>query len=218
MLTSAIDAIAREATLFAALCFLVGGLDDLLVDLVYLGRRIAGLLAQHRGSAAEHPAMHGPVPAGRIILFVPAWDESAVISRMLRAALARFAHDNYALYVGTYPNDAATIGEVARVACADARVRLVINDHPGPTTKADCLNALWRALLRDEAAEGFTTRAVVLHDAEDVVHPHEIALYARWIGHYDAVQLPVLPLPHPRSRFIAGHYCDEFAEANWALA
>ena len=33
---SAIDAVAREAMLFAAIGFLIGGIDDLLVDLVFL--------------------------------------------------------------------------------------------------------------------------------------------------------------------------------------
>ena len=28
------------------------------------------------------------------------------------------------------------------------------------------------------------------------------------------IQLPVLPLPDPHSRWISGHYCDEFAEAH----
>ncbi len=88
---------------------------------------------------------------------------------------------------------------------------------PGPTTKADCLNALWRALLRDEAAEGFTATGIALHDAEDIVHPLELQVYARWLQDCATVQLPVLPLPHPPSRFVAGHYCDEFAEPNWAL-
>src|SRR5690606_21983622 len=66
----------------------------------------------------------------------------------------------------------------------------------------------------DEAAEGATVTAVALHDAEDVVHPLELRVYAQWLRRYAAVQIPVLPLPHPRSRFVAGHYLDEFAEAH----
>ncbi len=99
------------------------------------------------------------------------------------------------------------------VAAVDARVRLVIGAAAGPTTKADCLNTIWRALLRDEAVEG-PVAAVVLHDAEDVVHPAELRVFAGHLGSHAAVQIPVLPLPHPRSRFVAGHYCDEFAEAH----
>jgi adsorption protein B len=206
-LIAALDAVAREATLFAALWFVVGGIDDLLVDLIYAVRRL-------RGGREVLPALEGAVPAGRIAIFVPAWDESAVIGRMLRAALARFDHPDYRIYVGTYPNDPATIGAVAEVALEDARVRLVIGPRPGGTTKADCLNTLWRALLRDEAAEGFTASAVALHDAEDVVHPLELRVYAHALIGHAAVQLPVLPLAHAHSRFFAGHYLDEFAESH----
>ena len=84
---------------------------------------------------------------------------------------------------------------------------------PVTTTKADCLNTLWRALLRDEA-HGWCPRAIVLHDAEDVVHREELALFDRLIGHYDAVQLPVLPLIDRRARLVSGHYADEFSEAH----
>lgn len=206
-LIAVLDAAAREATLFAALWFVVGGLDDLLVDLIYALRRL-------RGRPEQLPALDGPVPPGRIAVFVPAWDESAVIGGMLRTALARFDHPDYRLYVGTYPNDPATIMAVAAVALEDARVRLVIGPRPGGTTKADCLNTLWRALLRDEAAEGVTASAVVLHDAEDVVHPLELRVYAHGLLRHAAVQLPVLPLAHAGSRFFAGHYLDEFAESH----
>ncbi|MDV3458374.1 glycosyl transferase family protein [Sphingomonas sp. HF-S4] len=210
MLITAIDVVARESTLFAALWFLIGGIDDLLVDIIYIARRISiGL----RGSSPL-PSAVSSVPPGRIVVFVAAWQEAGVIGRMLRAALTRFEHDDYHIYVGTYPNDPATISAVAEVAEKDARIRLVIGGVPGPTTKADCLNALWRALLRDEAAEGFATLGVALHDAEDIVHPLELQVYARWLQACATVQLPVIPLPHPQSRFVAGHYCDEFAEAH----
>jgi len=214
VLITAIDAIAREATLFAAIWFLVGGVDDLLVDLIYLARRVRLGLAGPPPHALLSPESVEPIPPGRIAVFVAAWDESQVIGRMLRAALGRFDHADYAIYVGTYPNDPATIAAVAEVAEKDSRIRLVIGGTPGPTTKADCLNALWRALLRDEAAEGLPALGVVLHDAEDIVHALELRVFAQWLQHCSAVQLPVLPLPHPRSRFVAGHYCDEFAEAH----
>lgn len=208
MLIAAIDALAREATLFAAIWFLVGGLDDLAIDLIYAARRMRLRFSPPPAPLAAEP------PPGRIAVFVAAWDESMVIGAMLRAALSRFDHPDYRLYVGTYPNDPATIAEVAGVAREDDRVRLVIGPEPGPTTKADCLNAIWRALLRDEAAEGVRVIGIVLHDAEDLVHPLELRVYAHCLAEYDAVQLPVLPLPHPGSRFVSGHYLDEFAEAH----
>ena len=47
---------------------------------------------------------------------------------------------------------------------------------------------------------------------EDVVHASELGLFAALIGRAAAIQLPVMPLPDPTSPWIAGHYCDEFAE------
>jgi adsorption protein B len=199
----ALDAIARETTLFAAIWFLVGGVDDLLIDTVYLFRRLR-----------FSPAPVGKPRTGRIAIFVAAWDESAVIGKTLRNALAQWGRGNYRIYVGTYPNDRATIDAVAAVAARSRRVRLAIGDLPGPTTKAECLNRLWRALLRDEAAEGRQALAVVLHDAEDLVHAGELRVFAHALAQSEAVQLPVLPLRYPKSPLISGHYCDEFAEAH----
>lgn len=205
-LISAIDFATREATLFAAIWFFAGGIDDLLVDCVYLFQRARGWL--HGDEPETLPAA---IPDGRIAVFVAAWQEANVIGKMLRTALTRFDHPDYRIYVGTYPNDLATIYRVAAVAAQDARVTLVIGPNPGPTTKADNLNAIWRALLRDEAVEG-QVAAVMLHDAEDVVHAQELRVVAHALIDHEAVQLPVHPLPVPGSRFVSGHYCDEFAE------
>jgi adsorption protein B len=69
-------------------------------------------------------------------------------------------------------------------------------------------------MCEDEAAEGRRFKAIVLHDAEDVVHSAELDVFDALIERFDLVQLPVLPLVDERSRWIAGHYIDEFAEAH----
>ena len=209
-IAGAIDLVLRETLLFAALGILIGGIDDLAIDAGYM---IVRLVRRRRRGAAngEHPL---PRRQKHLVVFVPAWDESAVIGAMLRAALARFDHPDYRVYVGTYPNDRATIDAVAAVAETDRRVRLVIGTRPGPTTKGDCLNTLWRALERDEAGGGVRADAIVLHDAEDVVHPAELHVFDQMIAEHVTVQLPVLPLVHRGSRLISGHYCDEFSEAH----
>ena len=212
-LIAVLDALMREATLFAAIWFLIGGLDDLLVDIVYGVRMARAWANEWFYGPAERETLPEETPPGRIAVFVPAWDESAVIGRMLRSALTRFDHPDYRVYVGAYPNDPATIGAVAEVAEEDDRIRLVIGPKPGGTTKADCLNTLWRALLRDEARDGAVV-AVVLHDAEDVVDPLELRLFADRLARFDAIQLPVMPLRAKGSPFVSGHYCDEFAEAH----
>jgi adsorption protein B len=68
--------------------------------------------------------------------------------------------------------------------------------------------------MPDEVVEGRTVKAVILHDAEDVVHEAELRIFDRLIERFDLVQLPVLPLIDPNSRWIAGHYVDEFAESH----
>jgi adsorption protein B len=208
-----VDTVARETLLFAAIGFLIGGLDDFAIDLVYITHRLRCGLS---GTAAmpvldDFPVLETP---GRIAVFIAAWDESAVIGAMLRNALASFDHPNYRLYVGAYPNDPATIDAIAAIAEHDLRVVLVIGDDPGPTTKADCLNAVWRAMLRDELAEEVRAKAIVLHDAEDLVHAGELRIYDALIDTHWVVQLPVHPLIHPQSLFVSGHYADEFAESH----
>ncbi|MFT3978461.1 MAG: glycosyl transferase family protein [Sphingomonas bacterium] len=200
-----IDAATREMTLFAAVGFLIGGVDDLLIDLVWLARRM--LRGSDTATLADLPP---PGRQRRFAILVPAWDESAVIGAMLRAALARLDHPDYRIFVGCYPNDRATIAAVAEIAAADPRVALAIGERPGPTTKADCLNTLWRALLRS----GTPFDAIVLHDAEDVVHPAELRLFDALLDSHAAVQIPVLPLPRAESPLVAGHYLDEFSEAH----
>lgn len=207
LLVAGLEFLMTEAALFAACGFLVLGIGDLAVDILWIGLRLRG------GSGALDLRMLKPPAApGRLAVFVAAWDEAAVIGEMLRAALRTFDHADYRLYVGCYPNDPRTIAAVSAV--ADPRVRLVIGTAPGPTTKADCLNRLWEALLDDEMLEGQRVKAVILHDAEDVVHSAELSLFDALTERFDLVQLPVLPLIDRNSRWVGGHYADEFAEAH----
>ena len=202
----------REAMLIAAFGFALSGIDDVFVDSVYWMRRLARAIAvrpRHPRIAAE--AM-GSADPGWFAVFVPAWDESAVIATMLRGLVASYSYPNYRIFVGCYPNDPATLAAVAGV--GDARVQRVVTTRAGPTTKADCLNHLWRAALAHEARMGLRFKGMVLHDAEDVVHGLELRVFDHLIGRFSLVQLPVVPIPDPASRWIAGHYPDEFAESH----
>lgn len=197
-----LDSATAELMLFAGVGLLIGGLDDLAVDLIYLLLR-----PWHR--RADPPA---EPPPRRFAIFVAAWDESGVIAAMLRSALARLEGD-YRLYLGVYPNDPATRAAAEAVAREDPRLRLVVNPRPGPTTKADNLNAMWRALVADRE-DGWQADALVLHDAEDVVHREELRVFAGLLDRHAVVQLPVLPLVARGSRLVSGHYADEFAESH----
>lgn len=210
MLFTGLDIAMRELALFAATGFLLLGASDLLVDLGWLAVQAKRRLSSRRPRRLDQ--LPRPAVPGRIAIFVPAWDEADVIAPMLRHALRSLTHADYLIYVGCYRNDPDTIAAVKQV--RSPWIRLVVGPVAGPTTKADCLNRLWRAMIADERTSGVQIKAVVLHDAEDVVDADELAVFDALIGQYDMVQLPVLPLRDPGSRWIAGHYADEFAEAH----
>ncbi|MGI4881293.1 MAG: glycosyl transferase family protein, partial [Janthinobacterium lividum] len=200
--------VTHELLGLVAIGVAVSTLDDCVVDLVYLGwfwRRRRG---REVIAAADLPAGEGAWMA----ILVPAWDEAAVIGAMLADLTTRLDYQRYRVFVGVYPNDPAT--RAAVVAVGDARIELVVCSRPGPTTKADCLNHLWRAAVADEHSRGRRFKAVVLHDAEDVVDPSELRVFDHLIPGLAMVQLPVVPLVDRASRWVGGHYLDEFAEAH----
>lgn len=202
--------VLHEAMLFAACGFLLLGASDLLVDLIWIGRTLKRRFTPFTRASAE--TIRPAARPGLLAVFIPAWDESCVIGDMLRATLSRYGGRDYRLYVGCYPNDPATISIVSSF--RDPRVRLVVNDRAGPTTKADCLNRLWQALLADEASDGRRAKAIIFHDAEDVVHRAELPVFDYLIERFDLVQLPVLPIVDDRTTLVSAVYADEFAESH----
>ena len=205
--------LAAELALFAAAGFLLFAVDDLANDLAYLLRRAwRSITVYTRFAPADAATFARSHSAGWMAVFISCWQESDVIAQMLAATIERLEHDDYRLFVGYYRNDAATSAAIESV--RDPRIVAVEFDADGPTTKADGLNRLYASLIAYEAALGRQAKAVVLHDAEDVVHPLELRMFDRLVEHAGAVQLPVVPLLDPRSRWVAGHYADEFAEAH----
>ncbi|WP_413818524.1 glycosyl transferase family protein [Sphingobium sp.] len=205
----------HELTLFAVIGLLIGGMDELAIDLIYIGRTIWRRLTIYtRHTAMTMTTLPLPDRPGHMAIFIPAWHEADVIGAMLWTALQKWGEGSYRIFVGTYPNDLETTAQVEMLARDDGRIISIINPHNGPTTKADCLNSLWEAMLREEQSAGHIFKAIVLHDAEDVVHPDELRLLNRMIDRFDLVQLPVLPLRSQQSQWVSGHYCDEFAEAH----
>ncbi|MBD3730583.1 MAG: glycosyl transferase family protein [Sphingomonadales bacterium] len=203
--------VEHELLLFAGAFFLIGALDEFLVDLIWLWGRITGRIRTPRLRDGER--LQSPL-SGIAAVFIPAWREAGVIGATIRHALEAWPQAELRLYVGCYRNDPDTLVAAMAAARGDARLRLVILDSDGPSTKADCLNRLHRALAEDEQRMGEAARMVVLHDAEDMVDPAALGLLDRAIGEADFVQLPVVPIPQPASPWIAGHYGEEFAEAH----
>lgn len=200
----------HELLLFAAFWFIVGAIDELAVDFTWLWLRLLG-----QAKAVRLPGRCEGLPLkGRAAVLVPAWQESQVIGLMIRHTLSAWPQWQLSLYVGCYRNDAATLAAAVSASGGDPRLRIVIHDAHGPTTKADCLNRLYAALRDDETRSGVPFSTVVLQDAEDMVHPAGLAVIDRALGDADFVQLPVRPEIQPGAPWISGHYADEFTESH----
>jgi hypothetical protein len=117
--------------LFAGVGFLLFGLDDLLVDLVWLGfGRKDSVLPLEEGQRADSKA----IPTYGIAIVVPAWDESAVIGAMIDCCMRQWGGQDFRIYIGSYANDPATA--LAVKAKISDQVRLVTTVHHGPTTQS----------------------------------------------------------------------------------
>ncbi|MEM1050968.1 MAG: glycosyl transferase family protein [Pseudomonadota bacterium] len=201
-----------ELLLFAGVFFLIGALDDLAVDLAWLWLKLTGRArtAIVDREELQFRSLHKPVA-----VFIPAWQEADVILDTIRHLLSVWSQDNVRLYVGVYRNDPETLEAALRAVRGDARVRMVIHDRDGPSTKADCLNRVYEAMSDDERRSSTAFSAVVFHDAEDMVDPAGLGLLDLAMEEgADFAQLPVEPMPQAARDWLGSHYCEEFAEAH----
>jgi adsorption protein B len=196
---------AAAALLFlpAGIYLLLSGLDDLAMDLLWVLRSVL--------PGRRPPAL--PATQKRIAIWLPLWQEAGVVGRMLEHNLAAIDYGCYEIFAGVYSNDAETRREVESVAHRFARVHVATVPHAGPTSKADCLNWIYRGMLDWEQNTGRRVEVVVVHDAEDLIHPQALQTLQRYSEQAAMVQAPVLPLPTPWREFTHGLYCDDFAES-----
>jgi adsorption protein B len=204
--------LAKLTLIALCLLFLISGLDDLFIDLVYWTRGILRKTVMARRIKPLPASVLARKPEQPIAIMVPAWDESVVLRPMLSNMLAGLDYARYHVFVGVYPNDAATQRELDAVIAEHSKVHRVMVDHPGPTNKADCLNAIFRGAMAYEQAQGERFEIFVMQDCEDVIHPLAWRLFNWLIPRKDMVQLPVMSLPRPWYALTAAHYLDEFAQ------
>ncbi|MBD2842637.1 glycosyl transferase family protein [Erythrobacter rubeus] len=202
----------HELLLFAGVFFLIGALDDLAIDFTWVWLKLTG---RAKTREVDRDALRCRELHGAAAIFIPAWSEAEVIGDTIDYTLGVWPQSNLRLYVGCYRNDPATIAAVMRAAQGDERLRIVIHDREGPTTKADCLNRLYDAMRDDERRMGGHFASVIFQDAEDMVDPAGLGLLDEAIEEgADFAQLPVEPMQQARSRWLGSHYCEEFAEAH----
>ena len=148
----------------------------------------------------------------RIAVMVPAWNEGEVVASMVDNIIKRVEYDNYKIFVGTYPNDPATQACVDRLALEYPQIIKVVTARPGPTTKADCLQNVLMTIREHEEVNSVNFDLILMHDAEDWVHPQEFLIHNYLIPTVDVVQIPILPFPAKWNKWVHWIYADEFSE------
>ncbi len=203
--------VLSAATVYAAIAIFISSVDDAFLDLYFWVLQAQRVITRpFRRVPTTQQLME--MPEKRIAIMVPAWQESDVIARMLMNTLTTLDYQNYDIFVGCYPNDLDTIREVDRVASQQKQVIRAMVGHPGPTSKADCLNWMIQNIFAHEEKAGVRYEIFAMQDSEDVIHPTSFKVVNAYLEHTDMVQLPVLSMPRKWNELIPCHYMDEFAE------
>ncbi|MFZ4062577.1 MAG: glycosyl transferase family protein [Polynucleobacter sp.] len=204
--------ILKFVAITVAIIISISSIDDLVIDIVYWGRRFIRSITIYR----QHPKMQYSalfsLPEKPLAIMVPAWHETGVIGKMAELAAITIDYENYHIFVGTYPNDPETQLDVDKVCAVFPNVHKVICARPGPTSKADCLNNVLDAILQFELQASLEFSGFILHDSEDVVSPLELRLFNFLLPKNDLIQIPVYPFEKSWKNFTCMHYLDEFAE------
>ena len=206
-----VEALAIAVALVTAL----SSADDIFIDVYYWCLRFFGGQNAKDRVLARSVQETIRLPERPFAIMVPAWHEHDVIYAMVATNSRLLTYRNYHYFIGIYQNDRATLAEARRAQRDCANVHLVIVPRDGPTSKADCLNVILLGILDYELRMGGHFAGIVLHDAEDFIHPHEIAVFNSLIGkQFDFVQLPVFSFKQSLRDVVGGIYMDEFAEVH----
>lgn len=205
-----IKLIATLVALFIA----VSSIDDLFIDVAYWCRRAWRSLTVYRNHPPHAYQSLFSFKEKPLAIMVPAWHEFGVIGNMAQLASETIDYENYAIFVGTYPNDPKTQHEVDAVCAVYPHVHKVVCVRPGPTSKADCLNNIVDAILQFEQRCNIEFAGFILHDSEDVIASMELRLFNSLVNRKDLVQIPVYPFERDWHNFTSMSYMDEFAEVH----
>jgi adsorption protein B len=190
------------------------GADDFIWDIVSLAHR--------RSYMKQLIDLHllDRQPPRLLAVIVAAWHEENVIGDVIENMFesVNYPRSMYHIFLGVYPNDDATVAVARELAEKHANVHVIINELPGPTSKAQNINYVIRQIKEFENKHKWCFAALTIHDSEDVVHPYEFKVTNYLLKKYSAIQFPVFPLMQmPRfgnffKNITTGTYADEFAE------
>jgi bacteriophage N4 adsorption protein B len=188
---------------------LICGLDDLILDVIFWTAR----LRPREISPAQLKVMDQRREKN-IAVMIPAWKEDGIIRQMLLGNLSWLDYHNFHIFVGVYPNDQATVTEVKEVSRLYPNVHAILNSQAGPTSKGQILNHVVQEIFAWERKVGISFDAVLMQDAEDLMHPKVFRLLNEELEQGDFIQVPVFSLTVNQYQLVAGTYIDEFAESH----
>ncbi len=188
------------STIATSVAINISSLDDAFIDVMAFGITRGGLPERDRN-----------VVIPRIAVFVANWHEEDVLGKMVEGNIARIPHETVSLYLGVYPNDSGTLRVARELEQKHPdRVTVIVNSLPGPTSKGQMLNEMFKQVFGGEAD---SPDIAVLHDSEDVIDARAFAVYASYAeSGYDFIQVPVFSLNRGSRALVAATYMDEFAE------
>lgn len=199
---------------FLVLLYILMGVDDFIWDMVTLTLR-----PRYQKRKLDFRQLN-TVPPKLLAVTVAAWHESHVLGDVIDNIIVStdYPRSMYHIFLGVYPNDPETISVAQDLSARHENVHVVINNLPGPTSKAQNINQVIRQIRVFEQEHDWQFAALSIHDSEDVVHPCELRVTNYLLDTHDALQFPVFPLMQfPKlSNFFknitTGTYADEFAE------
>ncbi len=153
-------------------------------------------------------------------LIIAAWNEDNVLNDVIENIIVsqQYPRSMYHVFLGVYTNDPKTIKVAEELEARFPNVHCVINEKPGPTSKAQNINHVIREIRAFEEKMNWTFSMFTIHDSEDVVHPYEFKVTNHLIDESCALQFPVFPLIRKPTLFnffrniTTNTYVDEFSE------
>lgn len=204
--------------LILVLMYLLTGSDDLIWDLATLFKR-----TQYRKQIVDLHKLDA-IPPKLLAVVIAAWHEDNVLGDVIEniIASAHYPRSRYHIFLGIYPNDPATHAVAGALAKKYPNIHIVVNNRPGPTSKAQNINYVISQIKEFERRRRWLFASITIHDSEDVVHPYELKMTNYLLEKYKALQFPVFPLmqmPKFKNFFrniTTSTYADEFAENHFS--
>lgn len=194
-----------------SIIYIISGLDNLFLDSYYWARYVWRIWKIRHYEPLTYEKLIAPNEQS-IAVLIPCWREENVIANMLKHNFYSIEYSNYYFFVGVYPNDQETVTEVQNLAKQNKRIKCIVGDQPGPTSKAANLNYMYKFVKIFEKTISEPFAIFVLHDSEDIIHPLSFKLYNFLIPRKDMIQIPIFPLKVSYLNFTHWLYADEFAE------